>query len=212
MAILKRKHPKKTHHKLRDALWPRIGWRRAMRYIKYRLIRLKDSNRNIAVGLSWGAAVSFTPLIGTHILQGLVYTWLMRGNLAASVVGTFWGNPWTGPFMQWASYEAGKTVFRIFGFDKFANLPEGLTIRQFFQYVLDHPFDLILPWVAGGFVAMLAFWPIFYIFHFWAIRSTRAAHQKAREAARHHRAHRRALAAQKKTSGEASHGHSRHWY
>lgn len=210
MAILKRRHPKKAHHKLRDAIWPRMGWRRAMRYIKYRLIRLKDSNRNIAVGLSWGAAVSFTPLIGTHILQGLLYTWLMGGNLAASVVGTFWGNPWTGPLMQWISYEAGKLFFRLLGFDDFVKLPEGLTVHEFFGYVMNHPFDLILPWVVGGFVAMLAFWPIFYIFHLWAVRSARAAHHKAREAARHHRAHRRALAAQKK-SGDPSHAHSRHW-
>ncbi len=214
MAILKRRHPKKTHHKILDAIWPRMGWRRALRYVKHRLVRLQDSDRNIAVGLSWGAAVSFSPLIGTHILQGLLFTWLTRGNLAASVVGTLWGNPWTGPAMQWFSYETGKVLFRVLGFSDFASLPEGLTFSGFFDYVFEHPLDLILPWVVGGSAAGLMVWPFFYLFHYWMIRSARAAHHTAREAARHHRTHRRALAAQaattKEKTGEVHHAHHRH--
>lgn len=188
MAIFKRRHPKKTHHKIRDALWPRMGWRRAMRYIKYRLIRIQDTDRNIAVGLSWGAAVSFTPLIGTHVIQAALYTWLMRGNIVASFIGTFWGNPWTGPLMQWFSYETGKFFFRIFGFMAFASFPANLSLGGIFDYIAEHPYDLVLPWVVGGFLAALFVWPLFYVLHKAMIRSARAARRKAREAARHHRA------------------------
>lgn len=192
-----------------DSIWPRMGWRRLARYNKYRLIRIQDTDRNIAVGLSWGAAVSFSPLIGTHILQGLLYTWLMRGNLAASVVGTFWGNPWTGPLMQWFSYETGKTFFRTFGFASFATLPEEMNIGKFLEYVLAHPFDLFLPWVIGGFLAALIVWPFFYLFHFWLIRSARIAQRKTRHAAHHHRQHRLAAAASHAKGAQTHHAHHR---
>lgn len=191
MAILKRRHPKRTHHKIRDALWPRMGWRRALRYIKYRLIRIQDSDRNIAVGLSWGAAVSFTPLIGTHVIQAALYTWLMRGNIVASFIGTFWGNPWTGPLMQWFSYETGKLFFRVFGAREFAPLPDTWNLEKVWGYIVEHPHDLVLPWVVGGFIAGVFVWPVFYVIHSAMIRSARAARRKARETARHHREMRR---------------------
>lgn len=209
MAIFKRRDPKKTHHKLRDALWPRIGWRRAMRYTMYRIIRIQDSDRNIAVGLSWGAAVSFTPLIGTHVLQAALYSWLMRGNIVASFVGTFWGNPWTGPFMQWFSYETGKTFFRILGFVEFSKIPDGLTIEQFFHYVGEHPYDLVLPWIVGGFLAALIVFPPFYVLHIWMVRKARAARHKSREAARQHRIERR-KAQQHAHSHHHPHAHTGH--
>ncbi|MCB9979495.1 MAG: DUF2062 domain-containing protein [Rhodospirillales bacterium] len=187
MAILKRRHPKKSHHKIRDAIWPRMGWRRLVQYNKYRLIRIQDTDRNIAVGLSWGAAVSFTPLMGAHILQALFFTWLMRGNLVAGALGTLWGNPWTLPLMQWFSYEVGKTLFRVLGASGFAKLPDGLGLRGFLVYVLEHPVDLFLPWLVGGILVGLAVWPFFYFFHLWVIRSARTARDKARQTARYHR-------------------------
>lgn len=191
MAILKRQKPKKTRHKIRDALWPRMGWRRTLRYTKYRLIRLQDSERNIAVGLSWGAAISFTPFMGGHILMAALFTWMMRGNVIAGAIGTVWGNPWTLPLMQLASFETGKLLFRIFGIVEFSAMPENLSLKKMFDYVIEHPYDLVIPWVAGGLVLTFATWPLFYMLHMAILenaRKTRHAarehNQKARKAAR----------------------------
>ncbi len=190
MAILKRQKPKKTHHKIRDALWPRMGWRRTLRYTKYRLIRLQDSERNIAVGLSWGAAISFTPFMGGHILLAALFTWMMRGNVIAGAIGTVWGNPWTLPLMQLASFETGKLFFRFFGIVEFSALPENLSLKKMFDYIIEHPYDLVIPWVAGGVVLTFATWPLFYMLHMAILegarssqRATREESQKARKAA-----------------------------
>lgn len=188
MAILKRRHPKKTRHKIRDALWPRMGWRRTMRYTKYRLIRIQDSERNIAVGLSWGAAVSFNPFLGTHILQAILFSWLMRGNVIAGALGTAWGNPWTLPFMQLAGFELGKLIFRLFGVVEFADMPEHLTLRKMFEYVIEHPYDLVMPWIAGGVTLTVVSWPLFYALHLGVLESTHKARHSAREEAHKRRA------------------------
>ena len=61
--------------------------------------------------MAWGAAVSFTPLLGFHLIICYLGTWLMRGNLIAATVGTIIGNPWTFPFIFYLDYKIGTTIF-----------------------------------------------------------------------------------------------------
>lgn len=89
-------------------MWPRTGWRRFGVYHLKRLTRLAGTPHNIAAGVACGAAISFTPLVGFHILLGCLLALLVRGNLIAVAVGTLVGNPWTFPFMWVASYELGQ--------------------------------------------------------------------------------------------------------
>ena len=89
-------------------VWPRTGWRRFGVYHLKRLTRLAGTPHNIAAGFACGAAISFTPLIGFHILLGCLLALLVRGNLIAVVAGTLVGNPWTFPFIWVATYELGQ--------------------------------------------------------------------------------------------------------
>ena len=68
---------------------------RIFRLFKLKIYRIRDFPEAVAIGLSWGAAVSFTPLLGFHLIICYLGTWLMRGNLIAATVGTIIGNPWT---------------------------------------------------------------------------------------------------------------------
>jgi uncharacterized protein (DUF2062 family) len=88
-------------------VWPRTGWRRAFAYYLKRLTRLSGTPHNIAAGVACGVAISFTPLIGLHIVLGCLLALMVRGNFLAVVVGTLVGNPWTFPFLWVASYEVG---------------------------------------------------------------------------------------------------------
>ncbi len=63
-----------------------------------KLIRIKDFPESVAIGVAWGVAVSFTPLLGMHLIICYLGTWIMRGNIIAATVGTIIGNPWTFPF------------------------------------------------------------------------------------------------------------------
>ena len=55
-----------------ELVWPSMGWRRLATYAAFRISRLPNSPRQIATGFALGAAISFTPFIGFHILGTLV--------------------------------------------------------------------------------------------------------------------------------------------
>ena len=114
--------------RLRQALWPSMGFRRAARYVGHRLARLPDSPGAIAGGLAWGAAVSFTPFIGLHFFVAALAAWASRCNVLASAIGTAVGNPWTFPFIWAASYKTGAFLL---GGDPAQEPPLGALARLF---------------------------------------------------------------------------------
>ncbi len=89
-------------------LRPQMG--RLSRYAWKRLLRLQASPHAIAAGVAVGIAISFTPLVGFHLLLAAAITWLLRGNIIAAWIATLVGNPWTFPFMWSASYMCGRLV------------------------------------------------------------------------------------------------------
>lgn len=108
--MFKRRQPAPVWERTRDVLWPRRGWRRAGRYLMHRLGRLPGTPYSIAAGFACGAALSFTPFVGFHILISVVVAWLIRANVIASAVGTLIGNPWTFPLIWVWLYNAGRRM------------------------------------------------------------------------------------------------------
>lgn len=78
-----------------DFLWPRRGWGRAFTYIKHRLHRLPDPPDRIARGIFAGVLTTFTPFYGMHFVVAGTIAWILRGNIPAALLGTFFGNPLT---------------------------------------------------------------------------------------------------------------------
>ncbi len=106
--MFRRRDPRSYSRIAREAFWPRGGWARAASYVKHRLRRLPDPPRRVARGLAAGVFVSFTPLFGLHFLVAALLARLVRGNILASLLGTFFGNPLTFPFIAWSSLEFGS--------------------------------------------------------------------------------------------------------
>jgi hypothetical protein len=77
------------------ALWPKGGWGRAAQYVKHRLRRLPDTPEKISRGIWAGVFVTFTPFYGLHFVIAGAIAWVMRGNILASLLATFFGNPLT---------------------------------------------------------------------------------------------------------------------
>ena len=96
--------------RIREFVWPRIGFRRSVRYVRHRLVRLPGTPYTIAGGFACGAAVSFTPFIGFHFILGVICAWLTRSSIIASAIGTAIGNPWTFPFIWAFVYNLGSTM------------------------------------------------------------------------------------------------------
>lgn len=93
--IFKRRDPKPTLRAVAEFLWPRGGWARAFHYVKHRMKRLPDSPERISRGIWAGVFTAFTPFYGLHFLIAALIARLMKGNVLAALMGTFFGNPLT---------------------------------------------------------------------------------------------------------------------
>lgn len=122
--------------KLRETFWPSAGWKRAIQYGWRRVWRLSGTPHAIAMGVAAGVFASCTPFIGFHILIAMLIAWVLRGNLIASAIGTFVGNPLTFPAIWFVVYEVGRYVV---GAPVAANPDIAETLRS------DRAFDMILP-------------------------------------------------------------------
>ena len=93
--VFKRRDKRPWWRIFAEFFWPRGGWGRAFTYVKHRVRRLPDSPERIARGIWAGVFTTFTPFYGLHFLVAGVICWVMRGNILASLMATFFGNPLT---------------------------------------------------------------------------------------------------------------------
>lgn len=90
-----------------ELLWPRGGWGRAAQYVKHRVRRLPDTPEKIARGIWAGVFTTFTPFYGLHFFIAAGIAKVMRGNILASLMATFFGNPLTYVPIAWTSLTTG---------------------------------------------------------------------------------------------------------
>lgn len=112
MLFGRRQKPELTE-RVRVFLWPRNGWRRSSKYVVKRVLRLSGTPHAIALGVAAGVFASFTPFIGFHFVIGGLVAWLIGGNLIASALGTFVGNPLTFPFIWASTFSVGNWILGI---------------------------------------------------------------------------------------------------
>ncbi|HEY0212593.1 MAG TPA: DUF2062 domain-containing protein [Paenirhodobacter sp.] len=111
--VFKRRDRQTWWVRARESVWPRGGWGRGLQYLRYRINRLPDKPERIARGIFAGVFVSFTPLFGLHLGLCIVLAWVMRGNILAAFIGSFFGNPLTIPVIAVASIEFGRRLLGI---------------------------------------------------------------------------------------------------
>ena len=75
--------------------WPQGGWKRAFHYVQYRLRRLPDSSQKISRGIWAGLFTTFTPFYGLHFITAAIIARILKGNILAALLATFFGNPLT---------------------------------------------------------------------------------------------------------------------
>ncbi|MGE0847320.1 MAG: DUF2062 domain-containing protein [Flavobacteriaceae bacterium] len=142
---------------VRVSVWPRRTWRRSISYIAKRVLRLSASPHAIAAGFAAGAMVSFTPFMGLHFILAAALAWLIGGNVLASALGTFVGNPLTFPFIWAGTYELGKWVLGGEGRSPRIDLSGGI-----FNQSLDALWPLIKPMTVGGLILGVIAWFALY--------------------------------------------------
>ena len=111
--VFKRRNKRPMIRAVAEFLWPRTGWTRAFRYVRHRLWRLPDPPHRIARGVFAGVFVTFTPFFGLHFFLAAGVAFILRGNILASLLATFFGNPLTFLFIGASSLQTGHFLLGI---------------------------------------------------------------------------------------------------
>ena len=125
---------------------------RLFTFYRHKINRIKDVPEAISIGLAWGAAVSFTPLLGLHIVICFLGTFVMRGNILAAAAGTIIGNPWTFPFIFYFDYKIGEFFYN----DEI----EEFNIQ--ISFLMENFEELFLPTLIGSIPVSIIVWLITY--------------------------------------------------
>ncbi len=157
-----------------------MGWWRTLIYVKHRLLRVADTTHNIGLGLAIGLGVSFSPLLGTHFIQAGIIALALRANAFSAMMGTFFGNPITFPFIWWASLSLGQFLFGLFGLDVAEEIPDKISLSIMWNNFM----ELFLPWMLGGYILMFVVIPPAYFMYYHLVRIAKKAKARAKEARR----------------------------
>lgn len=172
--MFKRREKRPIAEMLRAYVAPRMGWRRVIDYWRHRMQRLPDSPTRIALGVACGVYTSFTPFFGFHFVVSAVLAWLIRGNIVASAIGTFFGNPLTFPFIVAICLEIGGRLMGIPINTDFT----GLGFHQTAVLLLQNVRSLVIPYFVGGLAPGLISAVITYLI----VRPLVATYQRRRRA------------------------------
>lgn len=143
---------------------------------KLRVVRLGDTSHKIALGLACGAAISFTPLVGTHFIQAGLLAYLLRANMLASLIGTFVGNPLSFPLMWFAAYQLGSGILGVFGAEVSQAMPVGdMSFDLLWDIITTQFKPIFLPWAVGGYLGAAITLPLFYLLFKGLVRGAKRA-------------------------------------
>lgn len=154
--MFQRRHKLSFPTKLRQWLWPRMGWRRTGAYLWHRLQRIPGTPSSIAAGFACGVGIAMTPFYGTHIVTAGLMAWAIRGNVFAAVMGAQAANPWTAPPLWFGAYYLGAWMM---GVDlkghppNFIQMFKGLTeatLNLDMQMFLDRVWPIFWPMIVGS--------------------------------------------------------------
>ena len=168
--LFQRRTPPTRTERLKTALWPRQSWGRSIKYYSKRVLRLKASPHAIALGFAAGAAVSFTPFVGFHFVMSAVIALILGGNVIASSIGTFIGNPLTFPIMWFSAFAFGRFLLGL----EHAPPPK---VDRLFNAPWGEIWAILHPWLIGAVPLGIVFGGIIY----FIVRALVAAYQNARQ-------------------------------
>ena len=78
----------------------------------HRLMSLRASPHEVALGCAVGVFVSITPLLGAQTLIAALLAGFLRASVPVAVLGTFFGNPVSWPIIWTSTYAMGLQIIR----------------------------------------------------------------------------------------------------
>ncbi len=138
---------------------------RALRYQYLKIVRLKDSPRNIAKGLALGIFLGMTPTMGFQMPIAFAFASILKENKVASVLGVWVTNPITAPAIYFFNYKLGAMAL---------GLEATVTNKTDIASLLRMGANIAVPLWLGGFITGIFAAIISYFLTLRSVRSYRA--------------------------------------
>ncbi|WP_455475657.1 DUF2062 domain-containing protein [Bartonella sp. B17] len=142
--------------RMRLWLWPRRSFSRSFRYMYKRILRISATPHKVALGFAIGIFLACSPLFGVHMILAVFFSWVLRGNFAAAIVGTVFSNPLTFLFIVMADYKIGYLCLSFFSdvneisLSQVRALFDGLTFSNVSLLFKDAWNSIMRPMIVGG--------------------------------------------------------------
>ncbi|WP_455475086.1 DUF2062 domain-containing protein [Bartonella sp. B30(2025)] len=157
--------------RIRVLFCPRRSFSRSFRYMYKRVLRISATPHKVALGFAIGIFLACSPLFGVHMILAVLFSWILRGSLAAAILGTVFSNPLTFLFIVMADYKIGYLCLSFFrgadvneiSFSQVRTLFDGLTLSNVSLLFEDAWNSIMMPMVIGGIILGLIFGSLSYV-------------------------------------------------
>lgn len=162
----------------REFFWPSMGVVAWLKWVKLTLMRQAHHPHEVALGFAVGVWAMFFPILGTHMILSVAVCWLIGGSVLAAVAGNWVGNPWTYPFIWWASHRLGVMVL---GVHHAVSSAHGIDPILMWSHLGRVVAEVLWPMTVGGQligipVAFLSYFLIFHSMKSWNNARRREKH------------------------------------
>jgi uncharacterized protein (DUF2062 family) len=152
-----------------ERIWVKIA--RWSRYTYLRIVRIKAPAESIALGLALGVFAGALPFLSLQMVIAVALALLLRGNVIAAALGTWWTNPFNWPIVFPLFYMLGRVFVP-------ADI-EALSIGEFIHLplleLLQRSWRWLLITTLGGAVAGIPMSAVTYVV---ALRGVRLFHDR----------------------------------
>ena len=148
-------------------------WRRRIRYVYLKFIRLRGHPKELARGLAAGVFAGMFPLFGLQTLIGIAIAFRIKGNPLMAAGGTWISNPLTYIPIYAFNYRVGSWVLRNSSTNPFADLE---SLKAWLEMGADVATNLML----GSLIMGLIFGALSYVLGLPLIRQTQRRYRQLR--------------------------------
>ncbi|GAB6110751.1 DUF2062 domain-containing protein [Desulfomicrobium salsuginis] len=121
-----------------ERIWVKIA--RLSRYTYLRIVRIKAPAESIALGLALGVFAGALPLLSLQMAIAVALALLLRGNVIAAALGTWWSNPFNWAIVFPLFYLLGKVFVPVdvtpLSIAEFIHLPLLELLQRGWQWLL----------------------------------------------------------------------------
>ncbi|GAA5103737.1 DUF2062 domain-containing protein [Bartonella jaculi] len=167
--LFRRREPVDFVKRIRLWLWPRRSFSRSFSYIRKRILRISATPHKVALGFAIGIFLACSPLFGMHIVLAIFFSWILRGNFAAAIIGTIFSNPLTFLLIVMADYKIGYLCLSLFSdvneisLSQIRTLFDGLTLSNVPLLFKGAWESIMRPMILGGTLLGFIFAGLSYI-------------------------------------------------